>query len=91
MFVEYVLRGRRSVRGAKSVIERNILDVEDERDKGEDPCCNGFRVRKLPGGTVHIYLEGVTSNWQPGKFYERMLRDRLLEEGCELELVRTTP
>lgn len=96
--VEYIVRGRKSLYHAKRVIKRSIIEVEDEIlergdevEDGKQHCCEDLLVEKATDGEIHLHLYWVRPNWEPGQVYELMLRDKLRQEGCELELVPSVP
>lgn len=87
MFVEYIVKSDEPFHDVVGIVQFGIIEVEDERDKGEERCCTTQQATLFTNGEVHLYLYGVTPNWRPGAVYERMLRAKLLEDGCELEHV----
>ena len=86
MYVEYIVTSDEPLHVVQDIIRSTIVEVEDERDKGEERCCLQHLVSQDPEGELRLALYEVTFNWQPGRFYEQLLKEKLLEEGCELKL-----
>lgn len=91
MHLKYIVKSRVPFHEIDGLIRACIIEVEDERDKGDEDCCVQQSVSQAPSGEVHLWLYEVGPNWEPGKIYWRMLIKKLREEGCRLELLELTP
>lgn len=91
MHLKYVVTSDVPFHEIDALIRACIIEVEDERDKGEERCCVQQTVSEAPNGEIHLWLYEVGPNWEPGRLYWRLLLDKLRDEGCELSLLDLTP
>lgn len=89
VFVEYIVKSDEPFHDVEGVITFGISELEADLGLYEDDevCCNRHMVTEFIGGEVRLYLYDVNEKWRPGAEFEQKLKDKLAEDGCELELV----